>query len=101
MYTQVSYIDSSVNIDPAITGKIAFSSDGTNWDFVSKENLTVGGIHSGSPGMNYPYPTKTLIVLKWIDKTITFEAQAVKNQPTWTAGTKASLQIAKQDISNF
>lgn len=98
---KISYIKNSSTVNAAIEHKIAISSDNVTWDFLTKDNLTVGGIYSATPGLGYPFNTKTIVVLKYPEITYTFEAQEVLNQTTWDDGTVASLKIAKEDIMSW
>lgn len=100
--TQLSFIDKSSNVNAAILGKIAVSSDSVNWDFIDADRVTIGQIFSGSPGLNYLYPTKTQVMLKQNDgPTYTFDIQGVKNQASWQGGTQAKLKKAVEDISSW
>ena len=100
-------VDRASNINAAITNGIAFSSDGTNWDFISKDQVsTVTGWFQAAADMvepNYPRTNKTILRIERSDDhaPLTFELQDVVNQATWTAGTEAALQIAKEDIASW
>lgn len=101
------YIDDGINVDSNATELIAFSTDGTNWDFVAKKSISnVTGIYTAAANLvdpGYKYTNKTIIKLDRSDDhaPIIFELQDVANQSTWTAGTAAALQIAKVDLADF
>lgn len=97
------YVDNAVNINPALAEAIAVGHDGVNWDFLQKSNIKeISGLFSNTVGQWYEFPTKTIIVIQFLDNTaFQFEAQEVKNQATWIAGTQASLETAKTDIVSW
>jgi len=96
----VSYIDKSSSVNALITGKIAISSDGVTWEYLTTDDMSIGKIFSGAPGLNYPFLTKTIVVLRYTDgPSYAFDIQTVKNQPTWQGGTQAELKIAVDDIA--
>lgn len=98
----ISYIQKSATVNALITGKVAISSDGVTWEYLPKEGLSVSPIFSGIGGLNYPYATKTIVVLRYRNgsgESYSFDIQGVKNQATWQGGTQAKLKIALDDIA--
>lgn len=94
-------VDNGVNIDPNWTDVISISHDGTNWDNISKEGLSVGQSFVGKPMFTYKYDQVARIILKRGDQHIlSFDIQQVTNQAGWT-GDPSGLQQAVSDITSW
>lgn len=106
------YIANGTDVNAAWTDVIAVSKDGTNWEQINKENLSVKPRfiqqNTDSPIVNRP--TQTLISLVYENKrdvAVSFECQDVSSgagvgqHTTWQAGTQAALQVAAAEISGW
>ncbi len=101
------HVSNGPDVDGSLTDVIAFSSDGTNWDFIEKASIsTVTGWFQADgtyQDTGYKYDNKTILRIERKDDhaPLTFELQDVENQATWTGGAEANLQVAKVDIAGW
>src|ERR1022692_3176129 len=81
------------------TEVIAISPNGTDWDYIMKQNILMLGFvyfdNTTITPRNYPYPTKTLLKITMVgDLDVIWELQDISNQPGWSTGTQAGINQA-------
>lgn len=100
----VRNISDGATFTPTDPMHIGMSNDNLQFDLLSKQGLTIGTIWSVSPGLNYPYPTKTILVLTDITgNKMMCELQDINNGDlvAFNTGTKASLQTAAKTVGHW
>lgn len=105
------YIDNGPVIDAGTPNVIGVSNDGSNWTYINKDGLTIHQFFQadvGSDAGKYPFQNKTIIKIYKNEKIeVEFECQNVSSgvgagqHTTWQAGTKASLEIAANEIAGW
>jgi len=113
----MAYFIEDANTVQAGTTGMAVSNDNTLWDFIpTGDNTIISGTYkvnsgwngdgqSGTPGVNYPYRTTTIVTVTHQAKMFKFELQDLKGGALFTAGfnngTKADLADAIQMIKSW
>lgn len=111
------FIKDGNTLIPAAINYIGISNDGQQFDLFPKANIKIGTIYQlipnwngtgqgGTPGVNYPYPTKTIITVTTIDAHIMYlELQDLLTGgcplATYNDGTKLSLETAAITMASW
>lgn len=97
-------ISDGATLSPTAPMFIGMSNDGLQFDLVSKNNLRVGGLFSASPGLDYPYPTKTILVITDSQgQKMMCELQDIKagDLVAFNTGTKLALDTAVKTVAHW
>ncbi len=98
----ISIMDGAT-LTPASANHIGISKDGVTYDHIPKPGTTIGQIFSASPGLNYPYPTKTILVIEQHGNAMMYELQDIKTGDllAYNTGTAANLRDAANLVAHW
>lgn len=99
-----NFISDGTGLTPSAPEHIGFSTDGLSWDLIPKSRVTVGGIFSTTPGVPYPFATKTILVITSDDLNKRMcELQNIKGGDlvAYNHGTKADLDTAVKTVASW
>ena len=106
------FVANGVDVDPSLTEVISFSKDGSNWNHLNKNNLSIVTAfinhNPPSPVTGTTRGQKTLVYIRDQNRTLMrFDAQDVAvgtglgEHTTWQAGTEAALEIVNTEMTGW
>ena len=100
------YIDLGTNVDAGWVDQIAVSHNGTDWSTIHKSEISsisrvrianVGNVDQGAPHQDL----EKVHVTKTDNTKFSFDIKDIDNQPAWSVGGNAALNVAVDDLSTW